>query len=74
MITITKNKMKYIPNIIIALGLIILIILIMGCQCTTNRLEFKPLPPEKLHDLRFICDGYAYKSVTKKDYEEKDEC
>ena len=37
--------------------------------------ELKPLPPQKLYDL-LQRDGLmlAYKSITKKDYEAKDEC
>tara|TARA_Y100000310_G_scaffold208116_1_gene208628 strand:- start:1227 stop:1451 length:225 start_codon:yes stop_codon:yes gene_type:complete len=74
--------MKYIPNIIITLGLIILIILIVGCVCPQcdkptyeGNPEFKPLPPEKLQDLLYKeSANIAYKSVTKKDYEAKDEC
>jgi hypothetical protein len=55
--------------------IVFLIILICnGCCCVNDRPDFKPLPPEKLRNLRFICDGWAYKSVTKKDYEEKEEC
>ena len=56
--------------------------MVLFTSCITNNVEplapseitpeFKPLPPEKLRDLRFICDGYAYKSITKKDYEQKE--
>ena len=53
----------------------------VGCKCFQcdepsyqGPPEFKPLPPEKLRDLRFICDGYAYKSITKKDYIIKEDC
>ena len=45
-----------------------------GC-CSVCEPEVKPLPPDlKLEgkDLRFICEGWAYKSVTVKDYIEKD--
>ena len=45
-----------------------LIIMLLFVGCATNKEpDFKPLPPEKLKDLRFICEGYAYKSITIKD-------
>ena len=49
--------------------------ILMGC-CTTSKPEFKPLPPEKLENLLFPTElkNIAYKSVTKKDYECKEEC
>ena len=64
-------------KIIITLSLLSLV----GCKCFQSEEpsyqgppEFKPLPPEKLRDLRFICDGYAYKSITKKDYNCEENC
>ena len=43
--------------------------------CTTSKPNFEPLPPEKLQDLLYKENAnFAYKSVTKKDYEAKDEC
>jgi len=62
-------------NIAIAvwfLGAVIVALMLFGCA--TSKPDFKPLPPEKLQDLRFICDHFAYKSVTKKDYECKEDC
>jgi hypothetical protein len=61
--------------------IVILSLFTVGCKCFQcnepsyqGPPEFKPLPPEKLHDLLHISENYAYKSVTKKDYEGKDEC
>ena len=49
--------------------IIILSLFAVGCKCVQcNEPEFKPLPPEKLHDLLHVSENYAYKSVTKKDY------
>ena len=64
-------------NIAIAvwfLGIVIVALLLFGC--TTSRPNFKPLPPEKLENLLFqeAAKNIAYKSVTKKDYECKEEC
>jgi|LULM01.1.fsa_nt_gb hypothetical protein len=57
-------------------GFIILIILITSgcCSLCEKEPEFKPLPPEKLHDLLHIGNNYAYKSVTKEDYDIEDFC
>jgi hypothetical protein len=52
--------------------LILLPFFFAGCATENDEPKFEPLPPEKLRDLRFICDGYAYKSITKKDYEQKE--
>ena len=53
--------------------------MLFGCVCPQcdkptyeGNPEFKPLPPEKLHDLLHISENYAYKSVTKEDYEQKE--
>ena len=51
-------------NIIILISLTF-----VGCATSGQR---KRLPEENFFDLLHISDGYAYKSVTKKDYEEKD--
>jgi len=66
------NKMKYI---------IVLSLFTVGCKCFQcdepsyqGPPEFKPLPPEKLHDLLHITENYAYKSVTEKDYKCEEEC
>jgi hypothetical protein len=40
--------------------------------CATSKPNLEPLPLENLHDLLHATDKYAYKSVTKKDYEQKD--
>ena len=48
--------------------IIISSVLLIGCATSSKELRFKPLPPEKLHDLLHVADTYAYKSVTKKDY------
>ena len=56
---------------------IFLLILIANgcCSLCEEEQEFKPLPPEKLQDLLYKENvNFAYKSVTKKDYEAKDEC
>ncbi len=43
--------------------------------CATNKEpEFKPLAPEKLHDLLHTVENYAYKSITKEDYIIKESC
>ena len=67
--------------------LIIPMMMVVGCATSNQEIEFKPLPPEKLHDLLhkesykyLACAGcnkcknvlWAYTSVTKKDYEQKD--
>ena len=57
--------------------IMLLPVFFMGCkypQC--ERPEFNPLPPEKLNDLllRPEANNWAYKSVTKKDYECEEEC
>jgi hypothetical protein len=51
--------MKYIPTIII----------LMGLGCTTNRTDFEPLPPERLENLLFQepLKNIAYKSITIKE-------
>ena len=64
-------------NIAIAvwfLGTVIIALLLFGC--TTSKLDLKPLPPEKLENLLFQepARNIAYKSVTKKDYECKEDC
>ena len=68
-------------NIAIAvwfLGTVIVALMLFGCVCPQcdehlvpyeGNPEFKPLPPEKLHDLLHVTENYAYKSVTKKDYD-----
>ena len=62
------------------LFIFLLILIANGC-CSLDHEEykgnpeFKPLPPEKLHDLLHKeSANIAYKSVTKEDYEAKDEC
>ena len=68
-------------NIAIAvwfLGVAIVALMLFGCvtkpyqrpDCPYGEPRFEPLeplPPLKLHDLRFICEGYAYKSPTIKE-------
>jgi len=60
--------------------IIILSVWLVGCKCpqcdNEPRQEFKPLPPLKLDNLLFSepLGNIAYKSVTKKDYECKEEC
>ena len=61
------------------LGTVIVALMLFGCVCPQcdkptyeGNPEFKPLPPEKLHDLLHISENYAYKSVTKEDYEQKE--
>ena len=71
MITITKNKMKYIPNIIITFGLIILIILIVGCKCASGTTPINP--DQRFYELLHIGENLAYKSVTEKDYKDNDD-
>lgn len=65
------------------LFLFIFILLMAGCVTDNNEpltpleieLDLKSLPPEKLHDLLHREGAaLAYKSVTEKDYEAKDEC
>jgi hypothetical protein len=45
---------------------------LMVFGCATSKPNLEPLPLENLHDLLHATDKYAYKSVTKKDYEQKD--
>ena len=55
--------------------IILLTVLVATGCCSLCEPEVKPLPPDlKLEgkDLRFICEGWAYKSVTVKDYIGKD--
>jgi len=69
--------MKYIPLTIIVLGIAIFLVMLLGCSAGRSAPEFKPLPPERLFDNLLHEDGLqniAYKSVTKEDYEAKDEC
>ena len=54
--------------------IIILAVVFTGCISNREKPNFEPLPPEKLRDLRFICAGYAYKSITKKDYNCEENC
>ena len=61
------------------LGTVIVALMLFGCVCPQcdkptyeGNPEFKPFPPEKLHDLLHISENYAYKSVTKEDYEQKE--
>ena len=63
------------------LGTVIVALMLFGCVCPQcderpvpykGNPEFKPLPPEKLHDLLHISENYAYKSITKEDYEIKE--
>ena len=54
--------------------LTVVAILMTGCVSSQPKREFTPLPPEKLQDLRFICDGWVYKSVTHDDYIIKEDC
>ena len=66
------------------LYLFIFILLMAGCATNNNEqpltpleieLDFKSSPPENLYDLLHREGAtLAYKSVTKKDYEAKDEC
>ena len=65
---------KPITLTIVALGITIVALLLFGCATNRTELEFEPLPPEKLQDLRFNCDSYAYKSITIKDIIVKEEC
>jgi hypothetical protein len=48
--------------------IILLTVLVATGCCSVCEPEMKPLPPEKLKDLRFIDDGWVYKSITIKDY------
>jgi hypothetical protein len=48
--------------------IIIFMATLTGCLNNKQEPEFKPLPPEKLHDLLHISNNYAYKSITKEDY------
>ena len=52
--------------------LVLLPFFFAGCVTKNEEPKFEPLPPEKLHDLLHITENYAYKSVTKKDYEQKE--
>ena len=61
------------------LGTVIVALMLFGCVCPQcdkptyeGNPEFTPLPPENLHDLLHITENYAYKSVTKEDYEQKE--
>ena len=56
--------------------LLVVCVVMMLIGCTTSKPDFKPLPPEKLENLLFDepARNIAYKSVTKKDYECKEEC
>ena len=60
-----KLKMKYLT--------ITLTMMVVGCA-TNKQPEIKPLPPEKLYDLLHTTKNYAYKSITKEDYEIKENC
>ena len=51
---------------------IIIIFALTFIGCVNSKPEFKPLAPEELHDLLHISENYAYKSVTKEDYEIKE--
>ena len=43
--------------------------------CASNKLESEIIPPEQLQDLLYKENvNLAYKSITKKDYEAKDDC
>ena len=63
------------------LGTVIVALMLFGCVCPQcdkptyeGNPEFKPLPPEKLHDLLHISENYVYKSITKEDYIIKENC
>ena len=61
----------------IAWFLLVLFVVTILMGCTTNKPSLEPLPPEKLFDNLLHEDdlqNIAYKSITKKDYEAKDEC
>ena len=63
-----ENKLKVLFGILI-------ILITSGCCCLCDKEpEFKPLPPEKLHDLLHTNNNYAYKSITKEDYDIEDFC
>jgi len=53
---------------------IILIILITGCQSTPRTIDERIPDSNNLHELLHIGESYAYKSITKKDYEIEDFC
>ena len=72
---------KPITLTIVVLGITIVASMLFGCVCPQcdkptyeGNPEFKPLPPEKLHDLLHVTENYAYKSVTHEDYKCDEEC
>lgn len=56
--------------------LLLLFLILTGCVTNNVEPEFKPLPPEKLQDFLYKDElkNIAYKSITKKDYEIKEDC
>ena len=58
----------------VILVFIIFIILIVGCQSPPRTIDERIPDHNNLYELLHIGDNYAYKSITKKDYEAKDEC
>ena len=72
-IIITVNKKRIV--LIVAWFILVLCVVMILIGCSTSKLNLEPLPPEKLQDLLYKENvNFAYKSVTKKDYEAKDEC
>ena len=72
----TKRELNRVALTTILLGIGIFLTILLGCA-TNRQPEFTPLPPERLFDNLLHEDGLqniAYKSVTKEDYEAKDEC
>jgi predicted component of type VI protein secretion system len=62
----TKNRKTYLYIVLMGIA--------MSLGCSTSKPKFEPLPPEKLHDLLHTTKNYAYKSITKEDYEIKEDC
>ena len=59
----------------IARFLLVIFVVTILMGCAASKPEFTPLPPERLFDNLLHENGLqnlAYKSVTKKDYEDKD--
>jgi len=70
----TKRELDRVVLTTILLGIGIFLTMLLGC--TTNRQpEFTPLPPEQLQDLLYKENvNIARKSITKEDYEIKENC
>ena len=68
----TKRELDRVALTTILLGIGIFLTMLLGCS--TSKPKFEPLPPEKLHDLLHTTKNYAYKSITKEDYDIKENC